>query len=552
VAPVSLPGFGVCADVKQGVANTKAKPALDVDSFQQLLAAAYVIQQQSDGPTEVKARPDHSQVLAEIVETQKQIQTRQLDLPSAANLIAERVQRITQAAGVAVGVLKDDQLCYEAAVGSAADSVGSSVSFKSCLSANSIRHGEILQCPDAEGDFRLNPELCRELGTKALIAVPVYHEGQIAGVLEVRFAELGAFEEQDVRSSQLMAGLVAEAISRSAEQEWKQVLAVERASMLEALERIKPQLERLAETPAAEVAAAPPAPAPAVAAPVACRCGNLLRADEAFCGLCGTPRNQEKTANRDMQSKVASLWHMQQAAKQLDETVADQGVEAEGEETQLSPVLEEIAAAEEVFEDSPKAQSPEAPRKMWPVAVPAQNALEDEESLRILPADHAAAPEAYPWVSAARARTWLESLKPRPESRAWISGQWRVHRANIYLGAAIVLLLAVCISALAGWGTPPLHTASAAQRPGTRVRVPQPQLSLFERMLVDLGLAEVPAQPVVVYQGNPATQVWVDTRTALYYCPGDELYGKTDAGKLSTQRDAQLDQFEPAARKPCN
>ena len=548
---MSLPGCGVFADVKQEVANTNAKPALDVDSFQQLLAAAYVIQQQNDGPREAKARPEHSQVLAGIVETQKQIQTRQLDLPSAAHLIAERVQRITQADGVAVGVLKDDQVCYAAAVGRAADSAGSSVVLKSCLSANSIRHGEILQCPDAEADFRLDPGLCRESETKSLIAVPVYHEGKIAGVLEVRFGELSAFEEQDVRSSQLMAGLVAEAIARSAEQEWKQVLAVERATMLEALERIKPQLERLAETPASEAApVSTPAPPPPPA-PVSCRCGNWLRVDEAFCGLCGTPRKQERSGNRDMQSKVASMWHLQQAAKQLDETPVEENVEAEDAEDSLPPVLEQIAAAEKALEDGGEIPSPEAPRKMWPVVPPRREVLEGEESARILPADGAAAPAAYPWVSAARARTWLESLKPRPGSRAWISSQWQVHRANIYLGAAIVLLLTVCISALAGWGTPPV-TAGAALRPGVRVRVPQPQLSLMDRALVALGLAEVPAQPVVVYQGNPGTQVWVDTRTALYYCPGDDLYGKTDGGKLSTQRDAQLDQFEPAARKPCN
>ena len=51
--------------------------------------------------------------------------------------------------------------------------------------------------------------------------------------------------------------------------------------------------------------------------------------------------------------------------------------------------------------------------------------------------------------------------------------------------------------------------------------------------------------------GNPNTQVWVDVHTALYYCPGSELYGKTADGKFATQRDAQQDQFEPANRKAC-
>jgi len=63
-------------------------------------------------------------------------------------------------------------------------------------------------------------------------------------------------------------------------------------------------------------------------------------------------------------------------------------------------------------------------------------------------------------------------------------------------------------------------------------------------------LAEAPEPPE--YKGNPQTQVWVDLHTALYYCPGTDLYGKTPKGKFTTQRDAQLDQFEPAYEKACD
>jgi hypothetical protein len=73
---------------------------------------------------------------------------------------------------------------------------------------------------------------------------------------------------------------------------------------------------------------------------------------------------------------------------------------------------------------------------------------------------------------------------------------------------------------------------------------------MFDKLLISLGLAEAPEAPE--YKGNPDTQVWVDLHTALYYCPGSELYGKTPKGKLASQRDAQLDQFEPASRKACD
>jgi hypothetical protein len=75
-------------------------------------------------------------------------------------------------------------------------------------------------------------------------------------------------------------------------------------------------------------------------------------------------------------------------------------------------------------------------------------------------------------------------------------------------------------------------------------------LSISERALVALGLAEAPQQ-TTTYTGNPEVKVWVDLRTALYYCPGADLYGRTPKGKYMTQREAQLDQFEAASRKVC-
>jgi hypothetical protein len=128
---------------------------------------------------------------------------------------------------------------------------------------------------------------------------------------------------------------------------------------------------------------------------------------------------------------------------------------------------------------------------------------------------------------------WLPDTAPSSRAEGWLRHQWRVNRANFYLAGASLLLIAAL-------STPALDTGSPAG----------PQLSLFDRMLVGLGIAEAPDAPV--YRGNPDTPVWVDLHTALYYCPGSDLYGKTDGGKIATQRSAQMDQFEPAHRKACN
>ncbi|HYA24551.1 MAG TPA: PilZ domain-containing protein [Terriglobales bacterium] len=117
--------------------------------------------------------------------------------------------------------------------------------------------------------------------------------------------------------------------------------------------------------------------------------------------------------------------------------------------------------------------------------------------------------------------------------KSWISS----HRGNFCLAIAALLLFAAF--------------AAPDWQPSQRVSQANvvPSLTFFERVLVGLGFAEPPAALIVT--GNPNAEVWVDVHTALYYCQGSELYGKTPGGKVTTQRDAQLDQFEPAARKNC-
>src|SRR4029077_4372888 len=107
----------------------------------------------------------------------------------------------------------------------------------------------------------------------------------------------------------------------------------------------------------------------------------------------------------------------------------------------------------------------------------------------------------------------------------------RFHRADLYLG------MAVFVAALAL-----LWPAAGAPRPAA--------LGPWERALVSLGVAEATA-PVIHLHGDAGSAVWVDPHSALYYCPGEEQYGKTADGRFSPQREAQMDRFEPASRSAC-
>src|SRR5581483_10699396 len=171
------------------------RPVLDEATFQQLLNAAYVLQQHNDRlqakaaardaspavpATPVPpATPDYTRTLSEIVETQALIHTHQLDLASAVLLIAQRVQAMTNASAAAIGMVGENQLCYRAATGSASGETGLRVPADLAISAECLRTGNIVQCTDAEDEPGISMELCRRTGTKSFIAVPIFQDNGI-------------------------------------------------------------------------------------------------------------------------------------------------------------------------------------------------------------------------------------------------------------------------------------------------------------------------------------------------------------------------------------
>src|SRR5271165_6112979 len=126
---------GVRSDLEQQIISAEEKPALDETTFQQLLEAAHVLQEQKAFEVANRPKPDPAEAIAKIVETQELLRSQAGDLQVAANLIAERLQEITDATGVAIAVVRDDQLEYCAATGDAASLRGSRLPMQSSLSA---------------------------------------------------------------------------------------------------------------------------------------------------------------------------------------------------------------------------------------------------------------------------------------------------------------------------------------------------------------------------------------------------------------------------------
>jgi hypothetical protein len=642
------------------------KPALDEKSFQQLLSAAYVLQQHKERSQAAQpSQPSFADVVAEIVEVQATIRRDRLGVVEAADLVTRRICEITSANGAALGILDSAHqwIDYVAAAGSAAPQSGSRLPLDHSLAADCVRSGQPTQSAETAEDSRLMPLLVHSLHIRSLVVAPVSRGANVEGALELYFNAAHAFREQEVRVCQLMAALIAEtlstrpdrtsvtlqAVAEEAVQEGTNLDALnpgEKASLLASLERFQPEVNDVPQTGASSDS------------PASCRaCNHQLAADEVFCGICGTAR--------DVQRTWGSIWDMQRQAEasgnrrnghhaaeasddvldvfpsELEDIVAKFSLEplesdtsefetpesqTSGSETpedvHLPPFGDEtpspsvarraqhsggepLAAfvptdADEDFQDLPDsfhesdAPSPESYRERnslfsWespssktsagsqahPETAPEDepylpeysssgsllslspgNGQDPHESSGVFEAD-SPAPDASEdstlsadrtdWNSAAKAKGWLEEL---PRNRAWLARKWESHRANIYVIAAALLLLAV----LLGWGTPPPLPGvdgepAVSSRHKRTATPPPPELSFGDKLLINLGLAEAPPPPVDM--GNPETKVWIDVHTALYYCPGADIYGKTPGGRVTTQHNAQEDQFQPASRQAC-
>lgn len=250
------------------------------------------------------------------------------------------------------------------------------------------------------------------------------------------------------------------------------------------------------------------------------QCGAAVAGDASLCQKC----TEATRPGEDLQRKWASLWLMSQ----------EQGLGPES----FSSALEEGATHTSVAEEIPAQYFPET------IEIPlgggesadssaVEREPEWEESSLVLSGDAAGGTELTSAADSSALAT-VDEAASAGNLRDW-RVKLRFHRADFYLVVAVAVSTFAMIWVLSATPVGGAHR-KARLRP-------------WERALISLGLAEAPAPPP--RRGNPNISVWVDPKTALYYCVGEELYGKAPGGHLATQREAQLDQFEPAGRVAC-
>jgi putative methionine-R-sulfoxide reductase with GAF domain len=107
------------------------------------------------------------------------------DLEAILQLVTERALAFTGASGAALALITDGKMICRARAGTQAPPLGATVDVKQGLSGECVRRRLLVSCEDTENDPRVDPEVCRALDIRSLMAAPIAADLQVIGLLEI-------------------------------------------------------------------------------------------------------------------------------------------------------------------------------------------------------------------------------------------------------------------------------------------------------------------------------------------------------------------------------
>jgi diguanylate cyclase (GGDEF)-like protein len=153
--------------------------------------------------------------LQEIIRTQTEIASTELDLRAVMQLIAELGQELTRASAGVIELAQGDQMVYMVTSGEATPYLGTSLKIDESLSGLCVRKGRLMRSDDTAEDSRVDAEACRRINARSMICVPLAHRGSMVGVLKVYAPDPHHFDDEDIEALELLSGLIAAHMSHA-------------------------------------------------------------------------------------------------------------------------------------------------------------------------------------------------------------------------------------------------------------------------------------------------------------------------------------------------
>ena len=163
---------------------------------------------------EMTAERSDSQ-LREIIRTQTEIASSDLDPTATMQLIAERAQELTRSTSGVIELAEGEEMVYAVTTGEATPYLGTSLKRATSLSGLCVREGKVLRSDDTGNDPRVDAAACRRVNAASMLCVPLAHQGETIGVLKVYSPETHHFDAGDVEALEMLSALIAAQLSHA-------------------------------------------------------------------------------------------------------------------------------------------------------------------------------------------------------------------------------------------------------------------------------------------------------------------------------------------------
>ena len=148
---------------------------------------------------------------------------RQVELPADLALdlrlheILDQALLATAANGAVIALASKEKMVCRATSGAKAPSAGVCLNTRSGLSGACVQSREMQLCDDTQTDIRVNATVCRDLGIRSIVVLPVLDGEKLRGILEVFATEPQAFSDSDLQTLQSLSDQISQVLHDSVE-----------------------------------------------------------------------------------------------------------------------------------------------------------------------------------------------------------------------------------------------------------------------------------------------------------------------------------------------
>jgi putative methionine-R-sulfoxide reductase with GAF domain len=114
----------------------------------------------------------------------------------------------TGATGAAIALMHGGQLVCRAREGDIAPDLGVVLNVDTGITGACVRSAQVLHCQDAETDGRVDSSVCRALGVRSILVVPIVVNGAVTGILEILASNIHAFNSDHIKWLTIVANFV--------------------------------------------------------------------------------------------------------------------------------------------------------------------------------------------------------------------------------------------------------------------------------------------------------------------------------------------------------